>query len=1176
MTDAENAENAENEESGESGGVRALRAWATAATKRALRLCASGPAVTADPHVYDSSVAELEELVRLLAHDAEPRATLTVQLGSVLTMRYLARGGPAPDRDRARRLLREARDPSTATGAATDADDRRWAALFLLSLTMPAPLAGAGAAQADFSAALDWRAYEEPGEMAAIAAEMPVLVAEALELPLAPELHGRLRQMSTMFAALSGPDGAGALRRFVDSLPDGFPGVEQLRLMADVTATAAGPGPVRVDDPGRPDPAAPPRPSGSREGRPPRTSVADADGPDVASADADGPDAVAADANEPDAAASNADGPDVVAADAMMPSLFDALEAVRGNDPEAVNRGLRRLRAVHEQLPPGQEASVFVENFMGVLLQSGAAVGGNLRDQSLGHEYVTALADRMQEFAAESTTAVTAEFAVAVRVQPLMSRIDAAYKAEDAATVRALLGELEALEADTPPDNGWRFQLLLALAQGCLCLGNLTNGPDLRLRAAAYYEQSVAAAEHAPAIVRESLSRHAAAFDAVRARVTGDPATLRPATAVPPDAPTHQRWDSAQSLMVRYTLTRDLPDLDALITELRRVCDDVRQGRGTQFAARAQWMTAEAYRARWQHMRDPADRVSATATAKEALNTLAADVFLQLGSEDGVLTARSGAARSVTAATWAASHNQAEEAVAALELGRALVLHAASTSRTVPELLDARGQRELAEAWRKAGADGTGEPDGPPGELPSTLRRRALEALGYRRHGLFRTPTLNELADGVAEGGADALVYLLPGEGDAPGVGIVVGADFGVGIGGLPLLSGTGSGPLERYLDAAAARSSRLGEPDAERAWEEALSALCDWAYPAALDDILTAVTRHLAADGGRRAGRSGPPRIVLVPCGRLGVVPWHAARLPAAAPHDYVCQIAVISYAASGGEFLRTVKRTRPDPAGAAVLIADPRQELTHAEREATALREAFYPQARLYGEFYDPPVEPVAAGTPDEVLALLSEAPSLLHVASHGSAGVRPTASALHLAFPDGADTLPAEEGGPGAEPDLGMLTVTRLLDRPWHETPSTQGPLVVLSACETDLSTRDHDEALTLTTAFVSGGARNVVGSRWTAQDGASALMMAVFHHYLTVEGQAPADALRAAQLWMLDPHREDPGSLTGELLREIRRPGLERLPVWAAFIHQGHPGPARTAPTTAHPAPTGRPG
>lgn len=1121
----------------ESGGVRALRAWVMAATKRALRLYPPGTP-NADPDVYDSSIAELQELLRLLEHDAELRATVTVQLGSVLTMRHLARGGVPQDRERARLLLREARDPRTETGAATDADDRRWAALVLLSLVMPIPLAGGGVGQDGFFNMLDWRAYQEPEEMAAIAAEMPALLAEALELPLAPELHGRLQRMSTMIAALPGPDGPGALRQFVDSLPEGFPHADQMRLMTDVLSeagrTAAGPKPAAsAEDPAGPEPAAPPGPSGPQQGRA-RTSVA-----------AD-------------------DDPDVVAMDAMMPSVLDALAALRGGDPEALNRALRRLRAAHGKLPPGHEASVSIENFIGMLLQAGESVGGNLQDQSLGHEYVTALADQMQSFAAASTTPVTAEFAVAVRVYPLMSRIDAAYKAEDAATVRALLGELEALEADTPPDNGFRFQIQLALAQACLSLGNLTNDNDMRLRGADYHEQSLAAAAHAPAFIRESLSQHATAPDAVRARITGDPTLLQHATAAPPDASTSQRWDSAQSLMVRYTLTRDLPDLDPLIAELRRVCDDIRQGQRPRFAAKAQWMLAEAYRARWHHTQDPADQASATATAKEALNTLAADVLLQLGSEHGLLTARAGAARSVMAAIWAASQNQAEEAVAALELGRALVLHAASTSRTVPELLDARGQQELAEAWRKSGTADAGEPDGPPGELRSTLRRRALEALGYRQHGLFTTPTLNELADGVAEGGADALVYLLPGEGDAPGVGIVVGADFGVGIGGLPLLSGTESGPLERYLDAAAERSKRLGEPAAEQAWEEALSTLCDWAYRAALDDILTAVTQHLTAGESRRENRSGPPRIVLVPCGRLGVVPWHAARLPAAASHDYVCQIAVISYAASGGQFLRTVKRASRDTTGAAVLIADPRQELTYAELEATALYEAFYPQARLYGEFFEPPVEPVAAGTPDEVLALLSDpskAPSLLHVASHGSAGVRPTVSALHLAFPDGTDVLPAEEGGPGAEPDRGMLTVTRLLDRPWHEQPGAQGPLVVLSACETDLSTRDHDEALTLTTAFVSGGARNVVGSRWTAQDGASALMMAVFHHYLTVEGQGPADALRAAQLWMLDPDRKNPGSLTGALLREIRRPGLERLPVWAAFIHQGHPGPGR---------------
>lgn len=205
-----------------------------------------------------------------------------------------------------------------------------------------------------------------------------------------------------------------------------------------------------------------------------------------------------------------------------------------------------------------------------------------------------------------------------------------------------------------------------------------------------------------------------------------------------------------------------------------------------------------------------------------------------------------------------------------------------------------------------------------------------------------------------------------------------------------------------------------------------------------------------------------------------------------------------------------------------------------------------------------------------------MLGEA-SLLHVASHGSAGPRPTVSALSLAFPGGSEAWRAERGGPGASPDLGMLTVTRLLDVPDDRAggkaataktataPRRAGPLVVLSACETDLSTRDHDEALTLATAFVARGARNVVGSRWRTYDGASALMMAVFHHFVAVEGQDPASALRSAQLWMLDPRRRVPAGVDSALARDAQLPGLERLSVWAAFAHQGHPG--RPGPSAA---------
>ena len=1114
-------------ETEESGGVRALRAWVMAATKRALRLYPPG-SPAAGPDVYDRSIAELGELMRLLEHDAELRATVAVQFGSVLAMRHLAKGGVPADRERAQLLLREARDPATATGAATDADDRRWAALSLLSLVLPLPQTGVRRDQPpSLSGLLDWHAKLGPAGIADAVVEIRELLDEVEELPLPPEQHEQLRQTSTVLAQLAGPDSpVHSMRAFTDAMSGGVPHEDELRRVTDLLSGLS-------DPPAEPEPVA-------------RTEASTTPGPAPSGTEA------------------------FIAMNAVAPSLFEAVVAFQSGDPEALNRALGRLRDAHG-LMPGHELGPQLEMLSATLLQMGQTAGGNLHDQALGRTVMETLGNQTGLFTPDPANPLDREFAVLLRVVPLSVRLRAAHESEDVEAVRTIHAELVALETETPRDHKLRYLVMAGLAQSCITLAMLTNDGDMMLLGADYFEQVTAAADSLPPLLKKLVDQGGLGPDALRARVTNDATLLRNHTPARPDAPRGQQWLSTMSLALKYGLTHDPADLPPLIGELEWIRDEIRQGQQPWYAADALWQLAVAYRARWHHTEDATAQAAATDTALEALHVLAGDVVLQRGAEHGLLTARSGAERGVRTAVWAASQGRVEDALAALELGRALVLHAASTSRAVPELLEARGHEELAATWRTSGTRDASADDGPPGELPSALRRRALEALGHRQQRLFTSPTVHELADGLAKAGADALVYLLPGKGETPGVGIVVGPDHTVGVGGLPLLSHTGSAPLDRYLDAAAARSRKLGHPAAEQAWEAALSELCDWAYRAGLEEVLHAVEERLDAGASGCDRRPGPLRIVLVPCGRLGVVPWHAARLPAAAPHDYVCQSVVISYASSGGQLLQTIKRARRDPTADPVLIADPRQELTHAEREATALYEAFYPRARTYGEFYEPPVEPVATGTPDEVLALLSESPSLLHVASHGSAGVRPTVSALHLAFPDGTDVLPPKEGGPGAEPDLGMLTVTRLLDRPWNEERAPQGPLVVLSACETDLSTRDHDEALTLTTAFVSSGARNVVGSRWTAQDGASALMMAVFHHYLAVERQGPADALRAAQLWMLDPDRKNPGSLSGELLREIQRPGLERLPVWAAFIHQGHPGPGQGTATTAQTAP-----
>ncbi len=103
--------------------------------------------------------------------------------------------------------------------------------------------------------------------------------------------------------------------------------------------------------------------------------------------------------------------------------------------------------------------------------------------------------------------------------------------------------------------------------------------------------------------------------------------------------------------------------------------------------------------------------------------------------------------------------------------------------------------------------------------------------------------------------------------------------------------------------------------------------------------------------------------------------------------------------------------------------------------------------------------------------------------------------------------------------------------------------------MSACTTDLANVDHDEALTLASALLAAGACGVIGARWPVEDSAAAPVMVMFHHFLNNGHPHPAEALRAAQLWMLDGGNEPPAGLPSELADgrppARRSPSLGRL-------------------------------
>lgn len=573
---------------------------------------------------------------------------------------------------------------------------------------------------------------------------------------------------------------------------------------------------------------------------------------------------------------------------------------------------------------------------------------------------------------------------------------------------------------------------------------------------------------------------------------------------------------------------------------------------------------------------------AAIQTGLAALRVRARDVLLQTGPAHGLAAARIAAVEAAEIAGWCLADGAAALAVEALELGRGLVLHAATSAANMPELLVTVGREDLAGEWHRLMAEGVKDQPwdrvAEPGDVqellagrlfvvPSGLRERTLNALGA--DALVAPPGHREIAAALTRTGADALVYLLPPTDGAAGRALIVPAD-----GGdprevpLPLLHPKTSGALDQYEAAHASLlavapdvddtdgedNDRQPAPDGgqqqsdrERAvaqWQHRLGLLCEWAWTAVLGTLLGEVPR---------AAVGGPPRLVLVPVGRLGIVPWHAARRPVQATlaglstvdpgggWRYAIADAVFSYAASGRQLAEVSRRpVRPlteDP----VIVAPEKNMTCSMLLEALALRDR-YPNARYLGFASGDQVDGLAM--PKEVLGVLPTreraGASMLHLVCHGvatSAGAE--ASCLFL------------EGGR-------TLTVKAIIRQAYGMPGTAPGGLVNLAACRTDLTAADHDEALTLATAFLAAGAVTVVGSRWEIPDPPSAVLMFMYHHFLAGEGCSPRDALRRAQLWMIDPGRVPPSAMPA-VLRKRLDPAvsaeLTDVMAWAGLTHQG---------------------
>ncbi|MCW2501733.1 MAG: hypothetical protein JWO79_17 [Actinomycetia bacterium] len=208
---------------------------------------------------------------------------------------------------------------------------------------------------------------------------------------------------------------------------------------------------------------------------------------------------------------------------------------------------------------------------------------------------------------------------------------------------------------------------------------------------------------------------------------------------------------------------------------------------------------------------------------------------------------------------------------------------------------------------------------------------------------------------------------------------------------------------------------------------------------------------------------------------------------------------------------------------------------QLPWARLEAQAIHDTFYPHALHLGRTDDGRLSPGGEGTVEQVRAWLqSGSGAITHLACHGAVqpgkGDEPT-SYLVL---EGGRKLAAEDL-------VAALTAER----------GRRLGLAVLAACSSGVTGRGYDEAYSIGTALLASGTRSVVSALWEVPDSATSVLMFMFHHFL--RKLPAADALHAAQLWMLRPDRKIPDSMPADLRERIGDPTDETA--WAGFVHAG---------------------
>ena len=226
--------------------------------------------------------------------------------------------------------------------------------------------------------------------------------------------------------------------------------------------------------------------------------------------------------------------------------------------------------------------------------------------------------------------------------------------------------------------------------------------------------------------------------------------------------------------------------------------------------------------------------------------------------------------------------------------------------------------------------------------------------------------------------------------------------------------------------------------------------------------------------------------------------------------------------------------------------------QSSPHLLEKGYATKQAFREQAGLYSYVH---LATHGFFAPERMKPATAIADSLMRFVGVGTP--TPDVTGWHPGLLSGLAFAGANSKDVPLQED-GILTALEVADLDLHK-----ADMVVLSACDTGLGKIAGGEGLLgLQRAFQLSGARTVVASLWQVDDRVTRELMNRFYANLWQRRLQPADALRQAQLSLLDS--SSPITIDRSISQPTGLPEGDRSVVqpgphlWAAWVLSGYPG------------------